>query len=428
MNKEYKKGAAYSSVLSVLAKAVAFAQQLCIAYFCGVNATTDIYFYLINLAFLIGGMIQIITSSIVIPQSMDLRLNSSLLSEMRYLNSFLFCILIIGCSLIFILGLYGVGLMQLITKFSVMEINTNIVNFYLFLPVTLLLVVNSVFAEIMVSYKYFTAPIWLNLNLNLSIIITVFFLQTLFGGFSMMIGALFVSFLNCIIFVLYFKRKFHWEFMVFDFKLLFSSSKSIGGLFLNQSVVIFISMFPFYLLSQYQVGSITLVNYAMKLVQAPYAFLQQISIVMQVKLNELNAKSRDEELRNITKKVAYYIFIIGAIIAFVIFVLRNPIVNIFYGLGNLSDKSLLEIINIIAITIIALPFIGFGQAWAKLYFAKKQIKLYIYTMLFINIISYVIYYFFIFNYQIIGYAIAYVIVEILIALGLWYRIQAKLFK
>ena len=93
MSKSYKKGALFSSVLSVLAKGVAFVQQLSIAYFCGVNATTDIYFYLINLTLLFGGMIQVVTSSVLIPRSMELRHNDSPIVEMRYLNFFLLCIL-----------------------------------------------------------------------------------------------------------------------------------------------------------------------------------------------------------------------------------------------------------------------------------------------------------------------------------------------
>ena len=83
----YKKGAIHSSFFSVLAKGVAFMQHLLIAYYFGANTGTDLYFYLFNLVIMIGGMIQTITTSILIPQSMLLRHSISTKAEMKYLNA-----------------------------------------------------------------------------------------------------------------------------------------------------------------------------------------------------------------------------------------------------------------------------------------------------------------------------------------------------
>ncbi len=423
MPKSYKRGALYSSGLSFVAKGIAFAQQLCIAYFCGINTTTDIYFYLINLTFLVGGMIQMVTSSILIPRSMELRTNHGAISEMKFLNAFILLVITFGIALLIILGIAGKNFMDLITRFDSAEIVSNLQIFYLFLPVTLLFSLNSVFAEIFVSYKYFTAPVWLNVALNTAIILSTILLYQLFGGFSMMIGALILEIIAVIIMICCLKRTIQWQFFIFDFKLLRSSYHSMGGLMLNQCFVIFISTFPFYLLSQYQVGSVTIVNYAAKLVQAPFALLQQLSIVMQVKLNELNAQSKIKELGQLTKKMSGYIFAIALVIAIGVFLLRVPLVTILYGLGKLPEEALQQIITVIAISILALPFMSFGQVWAKLYFTKQKIKRYIYAMVSANIISCIVYYFLIRDYLITGYAIAFVVAETVTALELWYFIR-----
>lgn len=84
----YKRGAILSSGLSLIAKGVAFVMQILIAYYYGANSDTDIYFYLFGLSTLLGSIIQSTTTSILIPQAIYLRNNSSHKEEMGYLNAF----------------------------------------------------------------------------------------------------------------------------------------------------------------------------------------------------------------------------------------------------------------------------------------------------------------------------------------------------
>ena len=118
----YKKGAIHSSFFSVLAKGVAFMQHLLIAYYFGANTGTDLYFYLFNLVIMIGGMIQTITTSILIPQSMLLRHSISTKAEMKYLNAFMYSFIFIIFLLIFLVSLGGDKVPELITNFPTDEI------------------------------------------------------------------------------------------------------------------------------------------------------------------------------------------------------------------------------------------------------------------------------------------------------------------
>lgn len=422
-NNIYKKGIISSSLLSLIAKGVAFIQQISIVYCCGVSSTTDIHFYLYNLAILIGGMIQIITSSILIPRSMEMRINKSHISEMKYLNSFFILLIGIGILGMFLLGIIGKVFMTLITNFNLEDIQHNYLIYLLFLPTTLLLSINSFLAEIFVSYKYFTAPIILNLGLNLCIILSVLLFHNQIGGFSMMAGALSLAFIAFISFIYKMKQILHWNFRIWNFKLLKTSFQPILGLIANQSIVIIVSTYPFYLLSQLPIGSVSIVNYAMKLIQAPYGIMQQIAIVLQVKLNELHAQKKESELYNITQKIARNIFIIGLIIAILTYAMRHPIIHIIYGLANIPTNAMLQLSTIIGIGIFSLPLIGSGQVWVKLYFTQRRIKTYIYTMTIMNFISCGIYHIFILYFQISGYAIAYTLAESLMAIALWYKIK-----
>ena len=239
----------------------------------------------------------------------------------------------------------------------------------------------------------------------------------------MMAGALSLAFIAFICFIYKMKQILHWNFRIWNFKLLKTSFQPILGLIANQSIVIIVSTYPFYLLSQLPIGSVSIVNYAMKLIQAPYGIMQQIAIVLQVKLNELHAQKKESELYNITQKIARNIFIIGLIIAILTYAMRYPIIHIIYGLANIPTNAMLQLSTIIGIGIFSLPLIGFGQVWVKLYFTQRRIKTYIYTMTIMNFISCGIYHIFILYFQISGYAIAYTLAESLMAIALWYKIR-----
>ena len=94
----YRKGAVYSSAFSIGSKFTAFIMQLLIAYYLGANTGTDIYFYLYNIAILIGGLVQTLNTSILIPKAMYLRHNESPQAEMQFHDKFkwYYCSFIIG--------------------------------------------------------------------------------------------------------------------------------------------------------------------------------------------------------------------------------------------------------------------------------------------------------------------------------------------
>lgn len=92
----YKKGAVYSSAFSIGSKLTAFVMQLLIAYYLGANTGTDIYFYLFNIAILVGGLVQTLNTSILIPKAMFLRYNESSRAEMQFHQFISLHILITG--------------------------------------------------------------------------------------------------------------------------------------------------------------------------------------------------------------------------------------------------------------------------------------------------------------------------------------------
>ena len=244
----YKKGAVYSSAFSIGSKLTAFVMQLLIAYYLGANTGTDIYFYLFNIAILVGGLVQTLNTSILIPKAMFLRYNESSRAEMQFHNSFLYTFLLLaaGALLLFcIIG--GKQAPEWIMNFPTQDIRSHISVYYLFFPLTLLIIVNLYVSEILVSFKYFTLGLSCNFMINFSGIVALILLGQKADVSIVMYSSCCACLLNIILLLWFMKKKLRWQFSLVKFALVRSQSKALTGLAVNQGIIIFASTFPMYL-------------------------------------------------------------------------------------------------------------------------------------------------------------------------------------
>src|SRR5690606_2096916 len=86
----YKIGAAVSTILNVVNKGLLFFISVIALYFFGPEGTTGIYFYAYNTVFYIATFINNLNASVIIPESMRIRINEGERESMRFLNSFIY--------------------------------------------------------------------------------------------------------------------------------------------------------------------------------------------------------------------------------------------------------------------------------------------------------------------------------------------------
>ena len=182
----------------------------------------------------------------------------------------------------------------------------------------------------------------------------------------------------------------------------------------NQCLMVFETTFPLFLLSQFQPGLITIVNYATKLIQAPLGWIQQVVAVLQIKLNELVSKHQIHEVYKLTSQIC---------IATAIFFTRNFIADTLYGLGSMPQDSIHQLATLLGILVFSMPFTTWGLIYGKIYFANQYIKRYVTLMIIMYSTSCILHYVLITYFKETGYAIAYVLTEILIAFSLYIGIK-----
>lgn len=418
MTGTYRKGAVYSSAFSMGSKCTAFVMQLLIAYYLGANAGTDIYFYLYNIAILIGGLVQTLSTSILIPKAMYLRSHAPAQAEMQFHNSFLYALLLLalGGGLLFgVIG--GRQAPEWIMNFQLQDIRAYISVYYLFFPLTLLLILNLYVGEILVSFNYFTLGLSCNFMMNLSGVIALLWFRQQGDVAVIMCSSCCACMMNLVMQLWFMKKKLHWRFTLVKFSLIGPQSKALAGVAVNQGIIIFASTLPMYLLSQYQPGVITVINYAQKFIQAPLTLIQQVASVLQIKLNTLYAQGRRKEMYRVTFAVASRLFLFTVSTSAAIFLLRTVIAGQLFGLGKMSYDDMETLSSLIGILTFAMPFTAVSLACIKLYFTEFRIRVYVAVMSVSNLLSCLLYYLTIDTWKEYGYAVVYLSVELLIMIG-----------
>ncbi|WP_291528214.1 lipid II flippase MurJ [Bacteroides sp. UBA939] len=409
----YKKGAIYSAGLSVVVKFIAFIQNFLIAYYLGAGTGTDIYFYLFGGIIAGCEIIQAIVSSVLIPRSMQLRNQFSAHEENSYLNAFLYTISCIIILIIIIAAAAGENSVRLLSNFSESDIREHIRLLYILLPASLPYIFNIVYAEILASHKYFTFPQLIAVINNLFIIVFVILFHEYWSVAALSIGFSVATFINFIWLVIFMKRNLSWSYACFSFTHLRRSFSDISTVFVNHSVVAFTAMFPLYLLSMFYPGTITVVTYATKLLQAPMNLLVQLFAVLQIKLSELYSLRALREMRRTFISVAGKTVLLSVVGAVLFFLFRIPIIEIFFGQGAMTSENISLFIDILGILIIGIPFSIIISVSSRMLYALQKVKVYGMIMIPANLLTCTMYYWFIMQKGANGYAETEVVTETL---------------
>src|ERR1700743_2020718 len=86
----YKRGIVISTVFNIANKGLVFLNSIIVAYFFGTQIKTDIYFYSYNTIVIFSAFITSLNASVLIPESMRLRIQQGESSAIHFLNFFFY--------------------------------------------------------------------------------------------------------------------------------------------------------------------------------------------------------------------------------------------------------------------------------------------------------------------------------------------------
>lgn len=420
----YKRGILFSSGFNIVARAFAFISTLLVAYFFGTQAKTDVYFYCLATITLMVGFFTSLDSSVVIPESMRLREQDSKEDSMHFLNFFLYVYLVLGIIATVILYIDPVSILIAISHFKVDLLHDNSLILVLSIPLFTLMIICTFLVDILTSYKFFTIPMIAQMLNSIFAITFILLLHNNYGVISILIGILSAYVIQFVFLIMLMKKYLKWR---FSFKLIKISKGILKNIFFAQSGNItstLTSYIPLYLLSGFNAGVITALNYGQRTADMPNQFITtQFSSVTGIKYNELVAKKDYDGLNRIFQDTAKFLLFILTPISFLIFIYNKEIINILYQRGKFDINSVKITSDFLKYFGLLLPLLAINTLVARLFMAYQKIKEAFWYQVSFNIIAILLIILMINYWGIIGYPIALIIVQILNFLLIYYLLM-----
>lgn len=358
-----------------------------IAYYFGAKLEVDIFYFAYNIVIWGYGIVQTLTSSVLVPISMHIRVKEGNRSSQEYFNIFIYIILILSVIAACLIQWRPQGLFSLISEFKPSAIEENIGIIRLAFFTFLFFGLNAVFSEILISYRHFATPIIATIVNNVLLIIFIVFFHRSLAVKGVAMGLIIGYGINfCILFYL-FVIKLRWHFGGIRFLYFKQTLHKISYTFISALSTAFAAYFPFYLLSRLQEGVITTVNYAAKAVEAPsMIIMSQFLVVMGIRLNELYSRKEEGKCANFYNKISIRFLLFFSLIVFILYFLSNPILSILYYRGQITAEDIQGISQLFKVLILSMPFLAYIYMGFKVFYSAQRVKEVTYFILSMNVV------------------------------------------
>lgn len=409
-NETYRQGIINSSIFNVVGKSAAFVQQWLIGYYFGVGSSSDVFFFTYNIILFVSFFFLNFTTSVLIPEGMKIRNQESDEKSKQFFNSYIITYALIGIVLMIVVCCMPRFLMGVVSSFDDKVIESNIALVRWCIPVVFLNLVVSIISEILVSYKYFTMPNVITfVNYGIGIVFIVLF-HDIIGLDAIAIGLVFGYIVNLVMVVCILKNKEKWKFVQ---PMCYRFGRIAGSAIYSQVgyVVYLVAMYvPQNMFSSLPAGYLTAINFADKILTIPSIFLVgQITNVMAVKINNMVASGEYAELSKLVAKLLIVTTSGLMVTAVVISVCSGIIVNLLFSWGNYNMDAMLVTERILSTMIFYLPFSFAFGIFMKIYNAFKRQDRFFYIQTFTQVVTIVLYFYFMVDYGIYVYPLCRII-------------------
>lgn len=352
-----------------------FFSNLLIAYYFGTKLNVDIYFYAYNTVLLIVTFITSLNSSVLIPESMRLRVSDHPENVMYFFNSFIYGYLLFTSLLCLPFFIHPVGAFTAISNYNAESLRSQQAILYMVVPLIILVALTTLLTDILASYKFFTIPILAAvINSVFSVLFVVLF-HSILDVKSVILGLLISYSFNILLLLYLMKRYLHWN---FSYKRIPLGKKTWSNIVYAQSgnfLTTLGSYAPLYFLSGLGTGVIAALNYAQQLATQPTSFITtQFTSVARIKMSELYVKKDYEKVNTIFLSSMRFLLFVMIPISGIFFLYADEIVTILFKRGSFDARSVRLSSDFLRYLALSLPFTAAISIAGNLYVAAQLIK------------------------------------------------------
>lgn len=371
----YKRGIVSSTFFNILNKSLVFINSLIVAFYFGTQLKTDIYFYAYNTIVILSAFITSLNSSVLIPESMRIRVEEGERQSMHFLNFFLYGSGLITLLICLFLIADPVKAFHLASSFDLKALEQYRKILLLAAPLILLMPLVNLLTDILTSYKYFTIPMLAGIVNGLFAISFIILFHRSLDIVSILAGLLVSYTINLLLLILLMRKRIRWNFSFKWVRIERRIWRNIGFAQLGNISTSVSSYLPLYLLSGFTAGVITSLNYAQQVASIPTTLItNQFSAIAGIKFNELTAKKDPGGLNRYFLDVSNFLIFILVPITCISFLYSDEIFSILYHRGAFGADSVNNSAHFFRYLIILLPMLAVNTLVARLFMASYLIK------------------------------------------------------
>ncbi len=386
-SESYTRGTALSVLFNIISKGILFLLTIIIARYFGSNVKTDIYFFVFASMVLFSSFINNIDTAVLIPESMRLREKEGEVKATVFLNYFLLIYIVIG--ILFTVGMYffGTVVFGLISKFPEADIISYRNYFWIGSFFFIFHVLTNYLNNILTSLKFFSLPLILSSIKSCIVIVCIFLLRADYDVLAVFLAGLISYAVNLLLQLYALKKYAGWNFAFSRVNVKKKIWNNVLYAELGQITTVASSMFPLYLLSGFNSGIISVMNYGKNIADIPNTLItSQFANVSGVKLNEQVAQQdtagMNETFLRTTKLMVFILVPLG----FYLFAFAKPVVALLYQSRNFTADAVIEAAMFLKLLAVTIFSIGINAMVTRLFIAVQAIRQAFYYQLFLNII------------------------------------------
>jgi putative peptidoglycan lipid II flippase len=399
-----------------------------VAYFFGSSHSTDIFFFVYSSLIILGSFIMNMNASVVIPESMKIRIEKGNEGAIQFLNIFIFLYGLITVVTVAIIFMFPIRFFSLVSNFSVSDLAASKTLLLLSLPLFCLICLINLLVDILASYKFFTISMVVGI---INGIVSITFV-TLFHN-SLGIKSAFYSFLisyilNFMLLLYLLKKNVDWRFYITWPRIEKRIWKNLGFAQLGNLTSTLSLYTPIYILSGFSTGVVTALTFAQQISSLPNALVTtQFSSVAGIRFNELYAAGEKKEINRVFLESANFLHFLMIPTSFFIFTFADAIVEIVVRFTSLNAQTAGSVVLFLKYLGLLLPLMVVNTLMARLFMASHKIRQsFVYQVSF-NLVLIACLYFAVNKLGIVGYPLA-MVFTYLLNLGFCFFLEKKFFN
>jgi putative peptidoglycan lipid II flippase len=409
-----RKGIVLSSGFNLLAKVLGFVQNIVLAYYFGAQAKTDIVFFSLTLISLLSSFLGLLTSSVIIPESIRMLQDDDQHKYHSFLNVFFLGYVAIAGFASTICFYEPVQSVALISRFSHETLAQSRLLIQLASPLFVLMVGSQYMIDVLTSRRYFTMPMLSSIANSAIVLVAVFLLRTVADVSSILIGLLVAYAIQCILLVALLRRRLAWTFGITPSPIRKLVWHNLGFSQLGNVFSFLSSYAPILVFSGFSPGVVTALNYGQKVSDLPGTIItNQVSSVIGVRFNELCAKGEFDKLNQVfLKSTRSLVFILMPIVGLA-FALSEDLIRLLFGRGAFSEESVSQSALFLRYLTLVVPATAIVAMGARLFMALQIINRTFWLQIFSNVLLIGLLLLLVNEFGIIGYPLSFLIVNAL---------------